>query len=172
MRKTLLLILVLSQTALLVGQNMTLTKLDSIINSAAQKVEKDHSRWSFLIHEIPFMVIADSTHNRMRIISPITEVSRLDEDLKTAALMANFHTALDIKYAITNEILWSVFIHPLKELSEAQVYDALGQVYFGNITFGTTFSSSSLIFPGRKPEEPKAPEKEEIKKKQQLMEKI
>ena len=103
----------------------------------------------------------------MRIISPITEVSRLSEELKGAALMANFHTALDIKYAIANNILWSAFIHPLKELSEEQLIDAFSQVYYGNVNFGTTFSSSSLIFPGgSKEEQPK----ENIKQK--LLERI
>ena len=83
----------------------------------------------------------------MRIISPIAESKAISDELLKAAMVANFHTALDVKYAITDGILWSVFIHPLKELSENQVRDALSQVYNANVNFGTTFTSSSLTFP-------------------------
>jgi len=150
------------------NQNMTIEKLDEVITKISEKkATKEDTKWSFLINEVPIIVVADATHNRMRIISPITEVSRLSEELKSAALMANFHTALDIKYAIANNILWSAFIHPLKELSEEQLIDAFSQVYYGNVNFGTTFSSSSLIFPGgSKKEQPK----ENIKQK--LLERI
>ena len=86
----------------------------------------------------------------MRIISPIIESSKLDEDLKTDVLIANFHTALDVKYAISDNVLWSVFIHPLKELTDNQVIDAIKQVYRANLTFGSTNSSTDLIFPSKK----------------------
>jgi len=76
------------------------------------------------------------------------ESDKLSDELKTAALIANFHTALDIKYAITDGILWSAYIHPLKELTEDQVIDAVSQVFYGNVNFGASFSSSSLVFPG------------------------
>ena len=35
-----------------------------------------------------------------------------------------------------------------KELSEHQIKDAIAQVYNANMTFGTTFSSTALTFPG------------------------
>lgn len=84
----------------------------------------------------------------MRIISPIAKKEQLTEELITNSLIANFHTALDVKYAISDDVLWSVFTHPLKELSTHQVKDAIIQVYNANITFGTIFSSTSLTFPG------------------------
>jgi len=84
----------------------------------------------------------------MRIISPITEIFKLDDDELKNALVANFHTALDVKYAISDDLLWAVFIHPLKELSEEQVKDAMLQVYSASVNFGTTYSSTNLIFPG------------------------
>ena len=61
----------------------------------------------------------------MRIISLINESNNLTEDEKTLMLLANFHTVLDVKYAISDDVLWSVFIHPLKELTAAQVKDAI-----------------------------------------------
>jgi len=148
-------------------QEMTVSKLGSIINEVADNATQNHSKWNFKINEISLMVIADSTHNRMRIISPISHSSNISDELKTTALMANFHTALDIKYAIADDILWSAFIHPLKELSKEQVIDAISQVYYGNVNFGTTFSSSSLLFPGRKKQN-----KPKENDSQKMMEKI
>ncbi len=161
----LILLFIITVSFSIYGQKMNIQKLDSIFKIATDNLESKNSRWSFVINDVPFMAIADSTHNRMRIISPITEASKLNEELKTAALMANFHTALDIKYTISNDILWSAFIHPLKELSEEQVIDALSQVYYGNVNFGTTFSSTSLVFPGRKPSQNIQKEKSDDKPK-------
>jgi len=140
-----------------VGQNMTITQLDLIFKEQSDSLVGQKSKWQFMIKEVPFIAIADSTHNRMRIISPIIESERLNDELKTASLMANFHTALDIKYAISEDILWSTFIHPLKELSKEQVINAIDRVYYGHVNFGTSFSSTPLIFPGsagRKEKEP------------------
>lgn len=144
----------------LFSQEMNLTKLDSILNSVTDSISSNRSSWSFKIKGVPLMCIADSTHNRMRIISPIADSDRLNDKLKTASLIANFHTALDVKYAISDNILWSAYIHPLRELSEKQVLDAISQVYYANIHFGTTFSSTSLVFPGRKQEKKETPKKE------------
>ncbi len=144
------------------AQEMSLTKLDSIFNSVTDSISSRKSSWSFKIKGVPLMCIADSTHNRMRIISPIVDSDRLTEKLKMASLIANFHTALDVKYAISDNILWSAYIHPLKELSETQVLDAISQVYYANIHFGTTFSSTSLVFPGNKQQKKEKP-KDEIK---------
>jgi len=48
--------------------------------------------------------------------------------------------------------------HPLKELNEAQqVIDAIQQVYAAALTFGSSYSSTDLVFPRnmRKKEKPK-----------------
>ncbi len=143
------------------SQTMTNERMGKIFESVADSIQGSNGQWQFKIKDTYFVAITDANHNRMRIISPITEAKRLTEDLKSAALVANFHTALDVKYAIADDLLWSVFIHPLKELTEAQVRDAVKQVYGANITFGTTFSSTDLIFPGSQGDK----KKEEKKKK-------
>ncbi|MFY7670332.1 hypothetical protein ACOSP6_04535 [Tenacibaculum sp. MEBiC06402] len=133
------------------SQKMTPNKLGNILEIISDSIVSNKSQWRFIIRNTAFITIADSTHNRMRIMSPIIESEKLSEGLKTASLMANFHTALDVKYAISDNVLWSVFIHPLKELTEEQVLDAVSQVYYAKVNFGTTFSSTSLVFPGKKP---------------------
>jgi len=160
MKKALLLFVFLFSFQASFSQQMTAKKLGTILTSLSDSIQGDNGRWQFKIKEVLFICITDTKHNRMRIISPITEANRLDEKLKSAALVANFHSALDVKYAIAEDVLWSVFIHPLKELSEAQVKDAVSQVYSAHVTFGTSFSSTTLVFPGSEKK------KETLKKKE------
>jgi len=127
---------------------MSISKLSEIITRVSDTAQQQNGTFKFIYKETILLCMTDENANRMRIISPVIEVVKLnDEELKNA-LLANFHTALDVKYAISEDILWSVFIHPLKELSERQVENAIDQVYNANVTFGTTYSSTSLIFPG------------------------
>lgn len=163
MKKALFLFVFLFSFQASFSQQMTAKKLGTILTSLSDSIQSDNGRWQFKIKEVLFMCITDTKHNRMRIISPVTEANRLDEKLKSAALVANFHSALDVKYAIAEDVLWSVFIHPLKELSEAQVKDAVSQVYSANVTFGTSFSSTSLVFPGNQKKK-EVPKKKELKK--------
>lgn len=130
------------------SQDMSNEKLQEIYTSVSDSINGDLGGWQFFVKEIPMMSITDTNHNRMRIISPIADSNGLNDELIKAALVANFHTALDVKYAVSDGVLWSVFIHPLKELSEHQVKDAVSQVYHANINFGTSFASTSLNFPG------------------------
>ncbi|GGD17206.1 hypothetical protein [Hyunsoonleella pacifica] len=146
------------------SQNMNNEKLQEIYTSVSDSINGNPGGWQFFIKEVPIISITDTNHNRMRIISPIADSNSLNDELIKAALVANFHTALDVKYAVSDGVLWSVFIHPLKELSEHQVKDAVSQVYYANINFGTTFTSTSLTFPGNlnKEVEDEAPKEEKI----------
>ncbi len=144
------------------SQTMDNKTLESIYTSVSDSIQGKDGAWQFFIKEVQLLSITDTKNNRMRIISPIADSNSLNNDLIKAALVANFHTALDVKYAVSDGVLWSVFIHPLKELSKSQVKDAVSQVYYANINFGTTFASTSLVFPGNlnkeeeiKEEEPK-----------------
>ncbi|GAA4279048.1 hypothetical protein JJQ60_07160 [Aquimarina mytili] len=123
--------------------------LREIIHTKSDTLGGVSGNWKFIYKQIPMLCVTDETNNRMRIISPITESDNLDKDLLLDAMTANFHSALDVKYAISNGILWSVYIHPLKELTNEQVESAISQVYFAAKTFGTTFSSTQLLFGGR-----------------------
>jgi len=142
-------------TLAMFSQNMSNDKLDVIYTSISDSINGRSGAWQFYVKDIQMISITDSIHNRMRIMSPIMDSSGLTDDLIKAAMIANFHTALDVKYAVTDGVLWSVFIHPLKELSEHQVKDAVSQVYNANVNFGTTFASTGLSFPFNQPVEEK-----------------
>lgn len=141
------------------AQGMNSEKLLDIIQAEADTVSVQGNSIRFLFNDAMLICIYDEGANRMRIISPIVEREKLGEEELLNALVANFHSVLDVKYALSDEIIWSVYTHPLKELSEAQVIDAIQQVYAAAITFGESYSSTNLVFPGNteKKERPKAP---------------
>lgn len=147
------------------AQDMNPGKLKTLITQIADTTIVKGNSVQFIYNQTMFVCVYDENANRMRIISPIIEHKKLKEEQILNALVANFHSALDVKYALSDEIIWSVFIHPLKELTNYQVEDAIKQVYNANITFGSTYSSTNLVFPGNTKKEEKAPEKKLIEKK-------
>jgi hypothetical protein len=130
------------------AQNMNNDVLHGILKDVATEIEGAKGAWSFTYNNHMMLLITDENHNRMRVITPIDEVKNITQLEIKNALMANFHTALDVKYAISDDLIWSVFIHPLKELSADQMRDALKQVAQAASTFGGSYSSTDLVFPG------------------------
>ena len=63
-------------------------------------------------------------------------------------MQANFDTALDARYAIAKDTLWSAFIHPLHSLDDEAFLLGLGQVVNLVNTFGSSYTSGLLIFRG------------------------
>lgn len=123
-------------------------KLKELVEQVADTLKHEGNSVQFEYKDTYMACVYDTNANRMRIISPIVERSEIGEAAILNALVANFHSALDVKYALSDEIIWSVFIHPLQELSETQVLDAIDQVHRAAITFGSTYSSTDLVFPG------------------------
>lgn len=128
-------------------------QLEELLTLHADSIQGQSGRWQLLVKEMPMVVLTDETNDRMRIIAPIIESSKLDEGLLLDCLTANFHSALDVKYAISDGLLWSVYVHPLSPLTEMEVESAVNQVYAAAVTFGTTFSSTPLLFGGNQPAE-------------------
>ena len=139
------------------AQEMTADKLQDLISQVSDTLMANGNSIRFLYNDMPLICVYDENANRMRIITPIVETKDIEEEQLLNMLVANFHSALDVKYALSDEIIWSVFIHPLKELSEHQVLNAIDQVYSARSTFGTSYSSTNLVFPGNtnKKEAPK-----------------
>lgn len=143
-------------------------KMDEIIRRVADTVAGIPGRWQFVVKDRIMIAITDANANRMRIISPIAELSQIDEDLKTKALTANFHTVLDAKYAISDDYIWSIFVHPLRELTETQLEDAIKQVYYAGATFGTIYTSTDLYFPGSAGQKAEEMQKKKLEEEKEL----
>ena len=161
MRNTLLTFFAILTVAGSVAQGMTALKLKTIVAEVADTLQNTGNAFQFLYEKKLIICVYDENADRMRLISPIIERQELEEEQLLNALVANFHSALDVRYALSDEIIWSVYTHPLKSLGPDQLKDAISQVYKAAITFGTTYSSSDLVFPGnsRKKDRP-LPEKE------------
>jgi len=63
---------------------------------------------------------------------------------------SNFHLALDARYAVSDDVLYAAFIHPLSSLCKEDFESALKQVYNLVATFGKTYSSGQLEFTSKK----------------------
>ncbi len=135
-----------------VGQSafdkMTNEKLGKIIYREAQIVEGIAGRWQFVLNDKPLMILTDENANRMRIMSPIIEESELDKGQYKVMLEANFDRALDAKFALYEGVVWSVFTHPLAELTVEQLKDAMRQVATLSDNFGTSYNSTDFLFGG------------------------
>ena len=140
---------------------MTLERLDELIRATATNVEQTSNLWRFEYQGIEVVCVADADADRMRIISAVTRAAGLPEEIKDRMLVANYHSALDARYAIGDGIVYSTFIHPLSTLTEAQVPDAVRQVVTLKQTFGTSYRSSDWFMPGQRPPPEQRPESSE-----------
>jgi hypothetical protein len=133
------------------------TKLEVLLSQQVDSIIGTPGRWQVTYQELPMMIITDETNDRMRIIAPIVDIDKLDKEVLLDCLVANYHTALDVKYAVSNDVMWSVFIHPLSPLTEGELKSAIEQVYFAVATFGGSYTSTQLLFGGGNTEEKQEP---------------
>ena len=129
-------------------KKMTQAELHRLIQQYADDVKIDGSVVQFNYKGVDLVCVSDSTANRMRIISPITTLENIDTQQLVIAMAANFHSVLDARYAISDGLVYSAFIHPLGSLSQQDLESAIRQVAQAKLTFGTEYSSGELFFPG------------------------
>lgn len=127
---------------------MTQARLQEIVLEVCGQGKAVENILQTSFDEAPLIVISDETHDRMRIMSPIVDADSLSETEKTRLLEANFHSALDARYAIGNDVLYSAFIHPLSSLTSSLIESGIRQVATLRNTFGTSYNSGELSFPG------------------------
>ncbi len=130
------------------GQDMTVQRLSELLHQLDENLVENGANWQFEFRGRVLMVVADGNADRMRIMSPVTGSADLDQAEMYRLLQANFDSALDARYAVAQDILWSVFIHPLSPLRERQLASAIAQVYNTAATFGTVYSSGEFTYGG------------------------
>jgi len=122
--------------------------LEGFIKKLAGELEGTGGRWTFHVDGVPMLAITDQAANRMRIIAAVAESADLSESDLRSMLEANFDRALDAKYSIWKGTVWASFVHPLAELTQAEFESAAKQVAALKENYGTTYSSSELVFSG------------------------
>ena len=125
---------------------MELDALEAILNEVSESVQGGRGAWDFEIGEVRMTCMTDTHYDRMRIVAPIVEVRSIDAGHMYAMLEANYHTALDVRYAVSDAVVMAAFIHPLAELSDGQLRDAIRQVASAVQTFGDGYTSGELMF--------------------------
>ncbi len=137
------------QKAIETGHPMTPERMLAIIaDECGCNLSEDSCVVEFSFRDIPLVLIFDEQADRMRIVSAICNVSELTDDQLMRAMEANFHSALDARYAISSGTVWAVFVHPLSDLTPKLIRSGIGQVAECNATFGDQYASGELRFGG------------------------
>ncbi len=125
-----------------------LDQMDEVIKALDAKAERTGNRWQFTFEERVMLVVTDTSAARMRIITPIALIEDLPEDAMQRLMQANFDTALDARYAVAQNLVWGVFLHPLDTLTIRDFASGIFQTHSVGETFGTTFSSGAVSYGG------------------------
>jgi len=127
---------------------MTLDRLDRIVTALDPQAESNDTAWQLSVDGLKVMVITDAAADRMRIVTPVRRAPEMTQEELMRVMQANFDTALDARYAIAQDLLWSTFIHPLSPLERDQFISGLGQVVNLVRSYGTLYSGGALRYGG------------------------
>ena len=142
-------------SAALTAQNMTLEKLKIYITEDARVIEDQGNMVEYEMDSIRIYMVVDVASDRMRFVAGVAEASSLTPEDHKLLLEANYDRALDAKYALSNGVLWSVFVHPLSDLTPYLIKNGLYQVRNLVYTYGTSYTSTGMVFGGEEEEEQK-----------------
>lgn len=123
-------------------------RLGQLLERLDAEVQGQAGQWLITYTDIPIYVVTDERADRMRIMTPIIDAETVSQALLYRLLQANFDAALDARYAIAQNKVWSTFLHPLSSLTERDFFSGLAQTLVARNTFGTSFSSGALTFGG------------------------
>jgi hypothetical protein len=128
------------------ARRMTTQAMGKLLDSYVTDLEGQPGFWRGVRNEVPVFVFSDDEHDRMRIMAPIGVVEELESDLLHVLLQANYDRALDARYAMRGNELWSVVVHPLATLATDDLPSLFDQVTTLVKNTGSTFASTELVF--------------------------
>ena len=120
--------------------------LDSLIREVGEDVRGDLGFWEFSLNGRRLCCMTDESHDRMRVMTPIADLSDVSAEQLQTCLEANFDRALDARYCLNEDTLWGAFIHPLSSLHASLFRSACRQVVNIAVHFGDSYSSGELRF--------------------------
>ena len=128
---------------------MTQEVLERSVKSLGNESRGEGGAVTFVYKGVRMAAISDAVHDRMRIVAATAQASKMPPEQTRAVLEANFHTALDARYAVDGDVLYAAFIHPLSSLSEKELRSAVEQVANLAGTYGDSYTSGELVFGGK-----------------------
>ncbi len=126
--------------------HMTLPRMAEIVQALDPDARVAGSGFEFTIDDIPVLIVTDVRANRMRAMVPIRSTDGMTDAELLRVMQANFDSALDARYAIANDSLWGVFIHPFAELEKNQFISGVAQTVNVAKTYGTLYSGGAAQF--------------------------
>ncbi len=127
---------------------MTLARLAQIITTLDPEARFSGTQARFVVEDIPVLLVTDPSADRMRAMVPIRSAEGMSGEELMRVMQANFDTALDARYAVANNTLWAVFIHPLRPLEKDQFISGIGQTLNLASTYGSLFTGGAMSFGG------------------------
>lgn len=107
--------------------------------------ESQDGYWELYYKDRTLIVITNEASDRIRVMTPVVEKKNIKPEQYLELLQAQYHGTLDVRYALHNDVLWSVYAHPLDDLTREELTNALSQVYYAAYNFGTTYLSTGDI---------------------------
>lgn len=121
-------------------------KLAALLVKIDEAAERDGNMVSFKVKDRELMLVFDENADRMRIMTPVAPAGSVSEDVYKRMLQANYDAVLDPRYAVANDLIWAVFIHPLGSLTEQDFVSGVVQTVTAAETFGSSYSSGAFVF--------------------------
>lgn len=137
---------ILLSAAVQAGDAMNQSSMESIVKGIAQQSKGENGVVEFTFNDVRMYLVSDVKHDRMRIISGIVEYKNVTREQIDAMMEANFHTALDARYALSKGVIYAAYIHPMSALNEAEIKSAVLQVSNLARSFGTQYSGGTLSY--------------------------
>ena len=128
--------------------SMTAERLAQIIMDIDPDAAITPSGIELTIEDIPVLVVMAPAADRMRAMVPIASVEDVTPEEMSRMMQANFDTALDARYAVAQDRVWGVFIHPLGAWEREQFLSAIAQTVNLARTYGTLYSGGAQVFGG------------------------
>ena len=134
-------------------ENATPTKMTGeamaeLVKSFDPEAKAQGNVISFKLQEREMVIVFDEERARMRALTPIAPARLMNEAILLRMAQANYDSVLDARYAIADELVWSVFIHSLDTLQQEELISGIAQVVTAAETFGTSFTSGAMVFGG------------------------
>lgn len=121
-------------------------KLEHYLRRAGIRFEGGRGQWRICIAEQVITVLCDVEADRMRFMAPVADADDVGEGELRELLLANFDRALDAKYALWHDAVWSTYMHPLASLTFDEFTSGLEQVLALAQNYGTSYASTDLYF--------------------------
>ena len=105
--------------------------------------------WQMIVEGQLTLLMTDGGVGRLRVMVPIRPAEGLTQPDMQRMLSANFDTALDGRYAVSQGLVWSIYVAPLAGLETAQLISGLAQAVTLAQSYGYGFSSGMMRFGGQ-----------------------